>query len=56
MEEILHNIEELIDNLERDSQITRDEVIKTLYSIKEEVREHNLSSEEDISFGYDSDY
>ena len=37
MEDIFNDIEELIDNLERDSQITREETLKTLYELKEKI-------------------
>ena len=34
MEEIVEKIESLIDDMERDSQLTRDEVLKSLKEIK----------------------
>ena len=37
MEDIFNDIEELIDNLERDSQITREETLKVLYELKEKI-------------------
>ena len=56
MESILSKIEEVIDNLERDSQMTRDETINALYKIKENIEHHQLSSEDDLSFGFENDY
>ena len=44
MDAILSNIEELIDDIERDSQTTKDEILKSLYSIKEQIEEENYMS------------
>ena len=35
MEELLEKIETLIDDIERDSQLTRDEVLKSLNEIRD---------------------
>ncbi len=35
MEELLEKIETLIDDVERDSQLTRDEILKSLKEIKD---------------------
>ena len=54
MDPILENIEELIDDLERDHAITKTEIIESLYKIKEEIEQYNLSKEEDNhSFEWD---
>ena len=37
MDIIFNDIEILIDDLERDSQMTREETLKTLYEIKEKI-------------------
>ena len=37
MEDIFNDIEGLIDDLERDSQMTREEALKTLYEINEKI-------------------
>ena len=37
MDIIFNDIEMLIDDLERDSQMTREETLKTLYEIKEKI-------------------
>ena len=42
METILINIEELIDDLERDENLTRTEITEALYKIKEEIEKDNL--------------
>ena len=56
LETTLNEVEELIDNLERDSQITRTEVIEELYKIKGKIEQNHLSEEGDFSFGYEEDY
>ena len=38
-EKILHKIEELIDDIERDSQLTRDEVLKSLNEIRDKAED-----------------
>ena len=39
MEELLEKIETLIDDIERDSQLTRDEVLKSLNKIKDKAED-----------------
>jgi hypothetical protein len=56
LEIILNKVEELIDDLERDSQMTKTEVIEGLYKIKGEIEQNHLSEEGDFSFGYEEDY
>ena len=46
MDIILENIEELIDDIERDHALTRTEIVEALYKIKEEIEQYNLSNEE----------
>ena len=46
MNTILEKIEILIDNIERDSQLTKDEILLTLTKLKEEIEDYNLSKEE----------
>ena len=43
MEEILEKIETLIDDIERDSQLTRDEILKSLREIKDKTEDIHLS-------------
>ena len=45
MEELLEKIETLIDDMERDSQLTRDETLKALNEIKDKVEDIHLSLE-----------
>ena len=45
MEELLEKIETLIDDIERDSQLTRDETLKVLNEIKDKVEDIHLSLE-----------
>jgi len=39
MEELLEKLETLIDDIERDSQLTRDEILKSLYKIKDKAED-----------------
>ena len=43
MEELLEDIEPLIDDIERDSQLTRDEILKSLREIKDKTEDIHLS-------------
>ena len=45
MEELLEDIETLIDDIERDSQLTRDEILKSLREIKDKTEDIHLSLE-----------
>ena len=45
MEEILEKIETLIDDMERDSQLTRDEVLESLIEIKTKTEDIHLNLE-----------
>ena len=42
MEEILEKIETLIDDIERDPQLTRDEILKSLNEIKDKAEDIHL--------------
>ena len=46
MEEIQEQLERLIDDIERDSQMTKSEIILALYKLKEEIEDYNLKREE----------
>ena len=46
MENIIDNIEALIDDIERANTLTKTEITETLYKIKEEIEQYNLSNEE----------
>ena len=43
MEELLEKIETLIDDMERDSQLTREETLKALREIKDKTEDIHLS-------------
>ena len=43
MEELLEKIETLIDDIERDSQLTRDEVLDSLKEIKDKIEDINYN-------------
>jgi hypothetical protein len=46
MEEIQNKIEALIDDIERDSQLTKDEIHEALVKLKTEIEDHQLSMNE----------
>jgi len=46
MEQILEKLETLIDDIERDSQLTRDEIHETLIKLKTEIEDHQLNINE----------
>ena len=46
MEQILEKLEVLIDDIERDSQLTKDEIHEALTRLKEEIEEYQLRREE----------
>ena len=53
MDTILDNIEELIDDIERDHVLTRTEIVEALYKIKEEIEQYKLKEEENHSINWD---
>ena len=53
MDTILENIEELIDDIERDHDLTKTEIVETLYKLKEEIEQYKLKEEENHSIGWD---
>ena len=53
MDNLLENIEELIDDIERDHAITKTEILESLYKLKEEIEQHKLREEEDHSINWD---
>ena len=46
MEQILENLETLIDDIERDSQMTKDEIHDALLKLKSELEDHQLRRDE----------
>ena len=53
MDTILENIEELIDDIERDHTLTKTEITEALYKIKEEIEQYKLRDEENHSINWD---
>jgi len=53
MEQILEKLEVLIDDIERDSQLTRDEIIISLSKLKTEIEDYQLRREEGSSLEWD---
>ena len=53
MEQILEKLEVLIDDMERDSQLTKDEIHITLILLKAEIEDYQLSREEGGSLEWD---
>ena len=49
MEYILEDLERIIDDIERDDNIDKDEIIQSLNKIKEEIEDYNLRKEEGSS-------
>ena len=47
MEEIIERIETIIDDIERDHDLTKLEIIKSLYELKEEIEDYNLRRGDD---------
>jgi len=46
MEEIQNQVEILIDNIERDPQLTKDEILLALTILKAEIEDYNFQREE----------
>ena len=46
MEQILEKLEILIDDIERDSQMTKDEIHDSLLKLKEEIEDYQLKRDE----------
>ena len=53
MEQILEKLETLIDDIERDSQLTKDEIHDSLLKLKEEIEDHQLRQEDDRGLEWD---
>ena len=53
MEQILEKLETLIDDIERDSQLTRDEIHDALVKIKTEIEDYQLRREEGSSLEWE---
>ena len=46
MENIIEKLETLIDDMERDSQLTREEIITSLSNLKTEIEDYQLRKDE----------
>ena len=53
MDTILENIEELIDDIERDETMTNSDIVLALYKLKEEIEDYNLGREEGRTLEWD---
>ena len=56
MDNLLENIEELIDDIERDHAMTKTEIIESLYKIKEELEQNQLNEDNHSVEWNDLDY
>ena len=52
MEEIQSQLETLIDDVERDENITNADILLALYKLKEEIEDYNLGREEGLQWEY----
>ena len=46
MDQILEKLETLIDDIERDNTITKENILSTLYELKTDIEDYNLRQEE----------
>ena len=53
MEEIQNQLERLIDDVERDENMTNSDIISALYKLKEEIEDYNLGREEGRTLEWD---
>ena len=53
MEQILEKLETLIDDIESDSQLTKDEIHTALSKLKEEIEDYQLRREEGSSLEWE---
>ena len=53
MDNILEKLETIIDDIERDSQLTRNEILLALTILKAEIEDYQLSREEGSSLDWD---
>ena len=50
MEEIQNQLETLIDDVERDENMTNVDLLSALYKLKEEIEDYNLQKEEGLQW------
>ncbi len=53
MDTILEKLEVLIDDIERDENMTNADIVLALYKLKEEIEDYNLGREEGRSLEWD---
>ena len=53
MEEIQNQLETLIDDIERDENMTNANIVLALYKLKEEIEDYNLGQEEGRSLEWE---
>ena len=53
MEEIQNQLETLIDDVERDENMTNADIVLALYKLKEEIEDYNLGREERSSIEWE---
>ena len=53
MDEIQNQLETLIDDVERDETITKEEIISSLYKLKEEIEDYNLGRDDGRSLEWE---
>ena len=53
MEEIQNQLETLIDDVERDENITNSDIVLALYKLKEQIEDYNLRREEGSSLEWE---
>ena len=53
MEEIQNQIERLIDDVERDENMTNADIVLALYKLKEQIEDYNLQREEGNSIQWE---
>ena len=50
MEEIQNQLETLIEDIERDENITNTDIVLALYKLKEQIEDYNLGREEGLQW------
>ena len=50
LETIINNLEILIDDIERDNSLTREEILKNLYEIKQQLEDRELENNHSIEW------
>ncbi len=53
MEEIQNQLETIIDDIESDSQLTKEDIYKSLTQLKEKIEDYNLQREEGSSLNWE---